>query len=360
MKPGDIRETCELIGEQPQAGRRHCLRMGGALLTALVTPGARAAPVSTLQEAVLITPGPGSSVSTIPELAVKIGADRLEGVMLRLKFAGGGGIAIRDILNGNAQFGVFGATAAMNENLSGPKLVALAALENRAPLSLMVRADLKSTIKRVSNLRGRVIGIHSNSPSTMTNGQQFLHLLLLQHGVAPEAVRIVAAGQSWDTQSSALRSRLTDAVISEEPFGLRMEQEGLAFALVRLGKPERPIGLPGEGFLRGALITQPELIETQPQLAQAVVRVMQRTLAWLRGRSPEDVVAALGLTGAPAHAFEAMLRQYPHQFSEDGRFSQAQIEATDTFFRASAPASVQAQSYRMASMIVDRWSGRKP
>ncbi|OYU68459.1 MAG: hypothetical protein CFE45_42635, partial [Burkholderiales bacterium PBB5] len=313
-----------------------------------------------LLSAVLATPGPGSSVSTIPELAVKLGADRAEGLALRLKFVGGGGIAIREVVSGNAQFGVFGISAAMNENLRGPRLVALAAVEDRVPLSLMVRADLKGQVRKVSDLLGRAVGQHSNSATTVTNGQQFFNLLLRQNGLAPDAVRTVAAGQSFETQADALRSGLVDAVMSEEPFGLRLEQEGLAFALVRLGLPDSPLGLPGEGFLRGTLIGSAEVVETQPQLAQRMVRMVQRTLAWRRGRAAEEVAATLGLAGGEARAFTAMLRQYPRQFSGDGRFSEAQIEQTERFFRESAGPAPEAQRYRVASMIVDRWAGRKP
>jgi hypothetical protein len=55
-----------------------------------------------------------------------------------------------------------------------------------------------------------------------------------------------------------------------------------------------------------------------------------------------------------------MLRQYPRQFSDDGRFSEAQIEQTERFFRESSGMAPESQRYRMASMIVDRWAGRKP
>jgi NitT/TauT family transport system substrate-binding protein len=330
------------------------------MVTGWSLPRARSAEAPALLSAVLATPGPGSSVSAIPELAVKIGADRAEGLALRLKFIGGGGIAIREILSGNAHFGIFGVSAAMNENLRAPKLVALAAVEDRVPLSLMVRADLKGQVRKVSDLLGRVVGQHSNSSTTITNGQQFFNLLLRLNGLTSDAVRSVAAGQSFETQADALRSGLVDAVMSEEPFGLRLEQEGLAFALVRLGLPDSPLGLPGEGFLRGTLIGSAEGVDSQPQLAQRMVRVVQRTLAWRRSRPAEEVAATLGLAGGEARAFIAMLRQYPRQFSEDGRFSEAQIEQTERFFRESSGAAPESQRYRMASMIVDRWAGRKP
>jgi hypothetical protein len=144
--------------------------------------------------AVLATSGPGSSVSAIPELSMRIGAEWAEGVALRFKFTGGGGIAIREILAGNAQFGVFGLNAAMSQNLAELRLVGLAALVERDPL-----------------------------------------------------------------------------------------------------------------------------------LAERMVRVVQRTLAWRRAHSPEETVAALGLTGGEAAAFGAMLRQYPQQFSADGHQADGQI-----------------------------------
>jgi len=290
--------------------RRRCLAVTAALASSL---SMRAVHAAEPLPAVLATPGPGSSVSAIPELALRIGADRDEGVALRLKFTGGGGIAIREILAGNAQFGVFGLSAAMNENLAEPRLVGLAAVEDRAPLCLLVRAALKGQVQKVADLRGRPVGVHSNSLATITNAQQLLTLLLRRDGLSSHDVRLVSAGQSFDTQAAALRSGLVDAVIAEEPFGLRLEQEGLAFALVRLGLPGRKLGLPGEGFLRGTLITTPALVERDPLMAERMVRVVQRTLAWRRAHSPKETVAALGLTGVEAAVFGAMLRQYPHQ-----------------------------------------------
>lgn len=339
--------------------RRHLVRQALRGAAALALPAwlrAQTAPT----EVVLATPGPGSAVSLIPELAVRIGADKAEGLALRLKFVNGGGVAIRELHNGNAQCAVFGLPAAMHENLAGPKLVALAAVEDRTPLSVMVRSDLKGTVRKVEDLRDRVLGVHSNTLTTLTTGQQFLRLVLRAHGVAEDAVRFVAAGQSWDTQSDALRSRLVDATVSEEPFGLRLEQAGLAFPLYRIGHPGDNARLPGTGFLRGTLISTRRLAEQQPELAQRLVRMVQRTLAWRQANAPEAVVAALGLAGAEAAAFGAMLATFPQAYSSDGRFSAAQLAQTEVFFRQSAGQSPDTQAFQVAGMVIDRWAGRKP
>jgi NitT/TauT family transport system substrate-binding protein len=343
------------------ANRRSCLVLGGAALASWLVPTLSAGAQNAVPlAATLVVPGPGSAVSAIPELAVRTGADRLEGLALRLKFVEGGGNAIRELYNGNAQFGVFGATAAMRENLGGARLVALAAIENRAPLALMVRADLVKLVRGVADLRRRVLGIHGNSLTTMTNGQQFLILVLRQHSISPGDVRFVAAGQAWESQSGALRSGLVDAIVSEEPIASRLESEKLAFPLLRLGRPDKPVGLPGEGFLRGTLIALPQLPVEQPALAERVVRTLQRALAWRRDHTAAQIVEALGLSGPEALAFSAMLQQYPRQFSVDGRFSAAQIEQTDSFFRESTSGIPEAQAYHFESMIFDRWVGRAP
>ena len=62
---------------------------------------------------------PSGSVAFPLELAKKIGADRAEGLELRLKFVNGGGVAISDLATGNAEFGVFGLPAAMLYNKIG-------------------------------------------------------------------------------------------------------------------------------------------------------------------------------------------------------------------------------------------------
>jgi ABC-type nitrate/sulfonate/bicarbonate transport system substrate-binding protein len=339
----------------PAQARRRWLRGAAACLAA---PGLRAQAPPPLA-AVLATPGPGSAVSAVPELALAIGAARADGLALRLKFTGGGGVVIRELLSRNADFGVFGITAAMNENLQGRRFVALAAIEDRAPIALMVRSALKGVVRTPADLRGRVVGLHSSSSLASTNSAQLLRLLLRREGLPPDAVRLVAAGQSWETQAGALASGVADAVVSEEPFGLRLERQGVAFALLRLGLPEAPVGLPGEGYLRGALIATSERVDARPDLAAAMVRTVQRTLAWRLGRDADEVARALQLEGEEAAAFAAMLRRHPRQFSDDGRFSAAQIRETDEFLRRSLDVDALPPPARMEAMLVDRWAGRK-
>ena len=108
--------------------------------------------------------------------------------------------------------------------------------------------DLKDKVRRVEDLRGRVLGIHSNSLTSSTTGQQFLVLVLRQHGVSPESVRFVAAGQSWDTQASAMRAQVADAIVSLkalDPAEVNgFEGQDMAFVMGSMRMP-----FTAEGFL---------------------------------------------------------------------------------------------------------------
>lgn len=312
-------------------------------------------------EVAVSVPGPGNSVSMPLELAAKTGLDRSTGVALRLRFVGGGGVALQDLLSGNAQYAVFGLPAAMNHNLgSGPRVVALAAVDDLPLYTLMVREDLRAAVRSVADLRGRTIGIHSNSLATRTTSHQLLDLILRSHGVPLDSVRYVAVGQSWQTQSAALRSDAVDATMCDEPFGTRMALERLAFRLFSTGVPADAVRTPGAGFLRAALLARRDTAEAAPDVSARMVELVRRTLARIAELGPEGTSAALELAPGPERdAFIEVFRRYPRQYSRDGRFSAVQLRETEVFFRVSLQGDPRAAAFGVDSMVVDRWAGRK-
>lgn len=309
----------------------------------------------------LSVPGPGSSVSVPLELAVKLGLDREQGIALRLRFVDGGGVAVRDLKSSVAGFAVFGLPAALDANSRGARLVALAAVDDLPLYTLVVRADLRGKVKRVADLAGRRIGIHSNSLSTRTTSQQVLELLLRHHTVPSPGPSFIAAGQSWETQSAVLQSRSVDAMMTDEPFASRMALEKLAFTLFSTGDAASIAALPGAGFLRATLIAQREQVEASPDLAGRMVATVQAALRWMAVRAPAEIADALGLPPGPERrAFMEAYRKYPRQYSRDGAFSTAQLKETESFYRAAGGAGAQADSGSLDAMVIDRWAGRKP
>lgn len=305
-------------------------------------------------------PGPGNSISLPLELAVKIGADRAEGVALRLKFVGSGAVAINELQSGDADFAVFGLPAAMVSNLRQPTLVVLAALDDLPLYSLMVRLDLLGKVRRIEDLKGRVIGTSSTASLSKTASHQIAELVLRVNGIAPDDVRIVPVGLGWDSQSSAMISKTVDAALCDEPVGQRLAAEKLAFRLYTTGDPNDARQTPGAGFLRAALIARRDKVAANADVSERMVRMIKRVLDWMAARKAEDVADQMALSGTERRAFIDVWRQYPRQFSRDGKFSTSQLRETDTFFKASNAGNADAQRFSVESMIIDKWAGRKP
>lgn len=317
-----------------------------------------ALPVWAQERLTVAYPGP-FNISYLPlDVATKIGADRDEGVQLVPRPTGGGGAALQQLQNRNADFSVAGAPAAMSAKSSGNDVIMIAAIDDLAVFVLTVRADLKDKVKRPRDLAGRVVGVTSSSLAVKTISHQLAELLLKSDGLSPDQVRIIAAGQSWEEQSAMIRSKTADAILGFEPFASRLRDAGLVFFLFNLGDAADAARVPGAGLLQAAVQTRSDILRDSPQKAEKMVAVVRRTLRWMAEHSPEQIVEVLQIADAAARAsLLKSLRQYPRLYSPDGKFSENQLRETALFYAANEGAS---HPVALDSIVDTRWAGRKP
>lgn len=305
-------------------------------------------------------PGPGAASYLPIELIPRIGADRAEGVTVQVQNVPGGGIALEELLSGNVDFAVVGLPAAMSARLRDRRVIALAAVNDLPLYVLLVREALRSQVRSVADLKGRVVGVHSNSLAAKTNSHQLLELILRRNGVALDDVRVVAVGQRWQSELSMLATGAADAIMGDEPHASRMIAGRIAFALLHLGEPGVAERLPGGGFLRGALIGRSDLLEKDPQRYEAMVRVVQGALRWVATHTPEEIVERAQIRDPDERRhFLDTLKRYPRQYSTDGRFSTRQLRETEAFFHEAQKGNPAARALEIESMVVDRFAGRK-
>ncbi|MGK2953356.1 MAG: ABC transporter substrate-binding protein [Thiobacillus sp.] len=328
-------------------------------LTLAVSQAAVAAGEGALARIVLSAPGP-RNISYLPiDLIPAIGADRAEGVSLQILHTGGGIVALNNMVTRNADFAVAGVPAAMSLRAGGGDVVVIAPVDDAPLFVLMVRAGLKGKVKRIADLKGKVIGVNTSTRHSKTTSQQLAEMLLKSDGVSLDSFRIVPAGQSWVEQSSLMISGQADAVLGDEPFASRLLADKRVFFLAHLAEPETVKGIKGVNFLHAALETRSDVIANEPEKVAKMVRMVKKSLAWIASHTPEQVVDALGIKDPEEReALLLSLRKYPRSFSRDGRFSTAQLKETDVFFRSGLEKGDAGQSLSIEQMLDDRWAGR--
>jgi NitT/TauT family transport system substrate-binding protein len=333
-----------------------CLRIVVAV-GMLLAAGAQA---QSLEKIVISAPGP-RNLSYLPvDLIPAIGADREEGVTLQIMPTGGGGVALNNLVTRNADFAVAGFPAAMSLRVNGGDVVGVAPVDAAPLFVLMVRSGLKGRVKRIADLRGKVIGVNTSTKNSKTTSQQLAELLLKSDGVDVDMVRIVPAGQSWVEQSSLLISGTADAVMGDEPFASRLAADGKVFFLANLADPATTRRIPGANFLHATLETRSDVIRESPEKVAKMVRMLKKSLAWMASHKPEEVADRLRITDPEERgALLLSLRKYPHAFSHDGKFSSRQLQETETFFRTTSEGNDNAQRLRIDSIINDKWAGRR-
>ncbi len=306
-------------------------------------------------------PGP-RSLSYLPiDLISKIGADKDEGLTLRIMHTGGGAVALTNMASGNVDFAVAGAPAALSLRAGGGDVVMIAPVDDAPLFVLMVRAQLADKVTRIADLKGKVVGVNTSTRATKTTSQQLAELLLTSGGVPLDTVRVVPAGQSWDEQSSLMITGTADAVMGDEPFASRLLAAHHVVFLANLAEPDTVKDIPGTGFLHAALATRRDVINSDPEIVSKMVRMLTKTLGWIASHTPEQVVAALEVNDTEERdALLLSLRKYPRAYSHDGKFSTRQLRETDIFFGASSKNYPRARDLGVESIVDDRWAGRKP
>lgn len=309
----------------------------------------------------LSVPGPGTAFFLPAELITRIGADKEEGVQLKITYVGSGVLSLNQLMKRNVDFAMSGLPAAMSMRAKGGKVVSIAAAGNVENWMLIVRSDLKATVKKISDLKGLRIGLSSSTPSSRTTGQQFMELLLNREGMRLDDVRVVSTGLSWNESSSMLYSNGVDAILADVLIASRLLADGKAFSLVDLGGLNVDNKFPGAHYLHASLNTREDIVELQPRMAEKMVSILRRSLSWIKSHTPEQIVAQMKiLDKQDRKALLLTLRANPNFYSTDARFSEAQIKDTEIFFRNANKDEPAAQSLQLNSMIDERWAGVKP
>ncbi|MBU1190379.1 MAG: ABC transporter substrate-binding protein [Gammaproteobacteria bacterium] len=335
----------------PDLARRCVLKTTLALLAATGLAPLRAE-TATLRVNI---PGPLLMPFFPIELIPKLAFDRQAGVDLGIRYLPTGVLALEDMLAGNADFAGVGFPVLPKFLGKGHPVVAIGRLSSGAPpYAIIVRADLADKIRSIEDLRGRTLGAPVGSATTKTYLQLVAELWVSAYDVSPKEIRWAPITQTYAGVYGAMAGETVDAVFCEEPYSASLVREGLGVTLASLNDPRNPVGVVGKDHLRAVIVTTPDRIAANPERVISMAKMLRQSLRWANAATPRQIVDQLQISDAnQRHDLIDALQRLPAQYSPDGGFSEAEIEATREFMRAvglSMPGDAD-----IRTLIDDRW-----
>ena len=289
---------------------------------------------------VLAVPGPGS-LSYLPVyLAKALAADKAEGLELKLRYVGGGPVALRDLNEKNCDFVAVGLSAMAAARADGMPVVAIGQLSQTAMYSFLLRADLKNQIHTIAQLKGRRIGTTSSTSRTRSMGHMMVEYLLKRAGVNLDDVQFVSVGQNRETQRAALASGTVDAVMGDEPFASEIVAEGVAVKLADLYLPARSNELLGGPVVHAALATSEGVLARNPETVIKVLRMYDYTLQWIAQHTTEELLEKLtdlpGFVPEQQKLLASILQRNQGMYPKNLTWDKRAVTTTEQFFHSTA------------------------
>lgn len=312
-----------------------------------------AAAASSLQ---LVTPADAVSTGKLPRihialaakhtlyhlpltLADQLGFFRQAGVHVELVAHDAGAHAMASLVSGKADVFAGAFEHVFNPAYQSQRLQGFALMGRSPQVSLGISARLPR-VKSLAEIKGARVGVTSIGSSTHAMA---CHWLLL-HGLLPEDVNFVEVGSSggvWD----ALRTGSIDALCNPDPImhWLEMKNEVMLVGEARsLQGAQQVMGAAVPG---ACLIAREELLQRQPEAAQALADGVVHALKWLKTAGPTDlfkhVPPAYWMSDRAAYlgAFEKLRESY----AIDGR---VQEDTVLNLWRAQARLTGRMQTSR--------------
>jgi NitT/TauT family transport system substrate-binding protein len=202
----------------------------------------------------------------------------------------GGSLTVAGVLGGQFDFGATTLEAVVrSQALSTP----LKAIANVYPefWALTIRSDQRSSIRKISDLKGKTVGV-----STIGSGSwAFLVVMLAKSGINANEVNIVQLG-GLSNIVAALRAKRVDASVTWEPGTSAARRGGIGTAIVNLQIP----GVSGKVFgsnvsMSQVLAARGDTINKSPAVATAVIAAIRDADNWLvaNRKKPAEIVKVL-------------------------------------------------------------------
>ena len=209
-------------------------------------------------------------------------------------------------------------------NLKGAKLKMIACSQDRTPLALVGKAELKS----VKELKGKTIGVGSYGSTP----EIIARMVVKHYGIDPESeIKMLALG-SDAARLSALREGVVDAIIVAPPVDFEAKKMGFNI-LSRAGDILR--------FPYNGLAASIKKLQDRPDEVKRVIRAIIKANGFIRHNRDGAIQVLVNWTKTKPEFAEAAYDSTVNAFSQDGTIPEDGLRIVIDTFRKSMNISRQ-------------------
>lgn len=282
-------------------------------------PQATAAPVVQLEKVTLAYGAPVPTVGLLPidvamamDLFKQEGLDMMMTRMPRLD-------ANSRLLQGQFDFAGEGFNPS-DTQMSGKAAQAVTSLARLPGFTLVVRSDMKDTIKSPTDLKGQKIN-YGGAPGVFP-------YVVAKAGLKSDDAQFVEDGRNIAQIAADMQKGVGVAAVLSEPYTSLLLKSGKAYALVDLATEADSAKWLGGEYQSAALMTTTDTIKNHPQTTQKMTNALVKALRYIVAHGAADIAALLpeDVTGKDKAAYVDALQHSLPSFSKDGIVSEAGVK----------------------------------
>ena len=227
-------------------------------------------------------------------IAEQKGFFKEEGIDAEINDFGGGARSLQALIGGSVDVVTGAYEHTLRMQAKGQDVRAVCELGRLPAIVIAVRKDLAGTVKSVSDLRGRKIGVTAPGSSTALAFQY----AMIKAGLKATDAPLIGIGGGAGA-IAAMKKGEIDAVSHLDPVIAKLEADGDIQVLVDTRTEAGTRALFGGPNPAAVVYTKQDWIEHHGAAMQKVVNAFAKALKWLAAAKPEDVAALV----PPAYHF---------------------------------------------------------
>ena len=280
------------------------------------TPAPGAAATQPPRASVRVAIGSAASLNYLSwDLAKALGYFDDENLDVTLNYAASGNDAATALLSGSVEFTGNSMDQSIKAQIAGKPTKMVVAFSRTPGAAIVVRGDLKDTVKTIKDLKGKTVGATSQGSGTHV----VLTYALNQAGLIQDKDYTFKPCGSG-TMAATLDSKAVDACINSDPFITQYVAANKGFILKDYRTIKDTTELIGGPYQFTGAVTRADFIQQNPDVVQRVVNALVRANRYTQATASKDIAAKLPktVTGEDVELYVKTLDAAKGYISPDG------------------------------------------